>query len=74
MKFFIIILLLAPSLSIIEEPLSLPSPDFLSHPLGDTPVLPGVWHIGDGIDILSMRQMAPIFSMTYVIYLDLLDN
>lgn len=54
----LIFLFISPCFSIISES------GFLA--LGESPVLPGVWHVGDGLDILSMRQMAPVFSMTYV--------
>lgn len=33
--------------------------------LGDSGVLPGCWHIGEGLDLLNLRQMAPVLQMTY---------
>lgn len=73
MKTLLILLFFLLSNCIIDE--NSQSPDFLPSDLsendlsllGDSPVLPGVWHIADGLDILSFRQMAPVFAISYVI-------
>lgn len=69
-KIIFLSLLLSFSLCLEEKP-ELPAAflteaEAFSINLGDSAVLPGVWHISDGLDILSFRQMAPIFSVSYV--------
>lgn len=70
-SFFFLSLFVGFSLCFLEEQAEVPAAfltkaEPLSLNLGDSAVLPGVWHISDGLDILSFRQMAPIFSVSYV--------